>query len=180
MLNSTNTKLSLEKTNLYDIAKNSIDLNQILFDRSNFKIKNNISKDIYVKSNKLRLEELFTNLFSNSIKYTDKDGIIILNAVLKDEFVVVSIKDNGLGLTEDQISNIFNEFYKVDESRHNIDSSGLGMSICRQIVKQHGGSIWIESDGIGKGSTVFFTIPITDVNNYSIIEDIHYEIDNEI
>jgi signal transduction histidine kinase len=178
-LNSSNNKLCLEKTNLYDIINNSIDLNKLFFDRSNFKVYNNISKNIFIKSDKLRMEELFTNLFSNSIKYSDKNGIIILNAKVKDDHVIVSVKDNGLGLTKDQISHIFDEFYRADESRHDIDSSGLGMSICKRIVECHGGRIWIESSGINKGSVVYFTLPlINSFDNISLIDDIHFEIDN--
>ena len=94
-------------------------------------------------------------------------------------FVIVSIKDNGIGLTSDQIDHIFDEFYKADESRHDIDSIGLGMTICKRIVELHGGRIWIESHGINKGSIVYFTLPlITPADEISMIENIHNEIDN--
>ena len=178
-LNSSNTRFHLEKTNLYNEVKKSIELNKILFEHNNFEINNNISKNIYVKSDKLRMEELFTNLFSNSIKYSYKDGEITLDAKKKGKEIIISVKDNGLGLTDNQINHIFNEFYKADESRHNIDSSGLGMPICKRIIEHHGGRIWIESPGINKGSTVYFTLPMMDTeNNNPTIEEIHLEIDN--
>ena len=65
-------------------------------------------------------------------------------------------------MNEEQIKNIFNEFYKADESRHDFDSSGLGMSISKRVIEKHGGRIWAESEGLGKGSTFYFTLPITD------------------
>ena len=74
------------------------------------------------------------------------------------EFIKISIKDNGIGMTNDQMTQIFDEFYKADSSRHDFESSGLGLPICKRIVEKHGGKIWVESDGIGKGSTFFFTI----------------------
>ncbi|RLF38571.1 MAG: sensor histidine kinase, partial [Thermoplasmata archaeon] len=56
------------------------------------------------------------------------------------------------------IEHIFDEFYKADESRHDFESSGIGLSICRKIIEKHGGKIWAESPGLGKGSTFYFTL----------------------
>jgi signal transduction histidine kinase len=67
--------------------------------------------------------------------------------------------DNGIGMTQDEIGRIFDEFYKADSARHDIHNTGLGMSICKRIVEKHGGNIWVESPGSGKGTTVFFTLP---------------------
>jgi signal transduction histidine kinase len=75
-----------------------------------------------------------------------------------DDFIVVSVKDTGIGLESDQIQHIFDEFYKVDYARHDLQSTGLGLSICKRIVEKHGGRIWVESQGKGKGSTFFFTL----------------------
>ena len=62
-------------------------------------------------------------------------------------------------LNEEQIAHVFDEFYKADESRHDFESSGLGMPICKRIIEKHGGRIWAESEGLGKGSTVHFSLP---------------------
>jgi signal transduction histidine kinase len=62
-------------------------------------------------------------------------------------------------MTEQQILHAFEEFYKADDSRHHLQSIGLGLSICKRIVEKNGGRIWIESKGLGNGTTVFFTIP---------------------
>ena len=67
--------------------------------------------------------------------------------------------DNGIG--EDQMKYLFNEYYKADASRHDFESSGLGPPICKRIIEKHGGEIWAESEGLGKGSTFYFTIPKT-------------------
>jgi signal transduction histidine kinase len=64
-------------------------------------------------------------------------------------------------MTSEQIDHIFDEFYKADESRHDFDSSGLGMPIALRIVQRHNGRIWVESEGVGKGSTFYFTIPLS-------------------
>jgi len=70
----------------------------------------------------------------------------------------MSFKDNGLGLTKEHMDNIFDEFFKVDPSRHDLEASGLGLPICKRIVAKHGGKIWVESPGLGKGSTFYFTL----------------------
>jgi signal transduction histidine kinase len=68
-------------------------------------------------------------------------------------------------MTEEQIDLVFDEFYKVDKSRHEMDSSGLGLSICKRIVEKHGGKIWVESVGPGKGSTFYFTLKLGSEND---------------
>jgi signal transduction histidine kinase len=74
-------------------------------------------------------------------------------------FIRISVHDNGVGLSKEQIDHIFDEFYKTDDSRHKLDSTGLGLSICKRIVEKHGGKIWAESPGPGRGATICFTIP---------------------
>ena len=68
-------------------------------------------------------------------------------------------------MTKEQLEKIFEEFYKADESRHAMDSSGLGLPICKRIVEKHGGKIWAESSGNRKGTTIFFTLKSADKNN---------------
>jgi len=74
-------------------------------------------------------------------------------------FIQVSIQDTGTGLTREQTDHLFDEFYKVDDSRHKLDSTGLGLTICKNIIEKHGGKIWADSHGPGTGTTIHFTIP---------------------
>jgi signal transduction histidine kinase len=158
-INSPSTTFDIKDMNLLDGINNVLENQQILLKENNIAVENKIYEDIFVKADKLRLEELLGNLFINAIKYTvDSKGKIIVDAQEKDGIVTVSIKDTGIGMTKEQLSKIFDEFYKADESRHEMDSSGLGLSICRRIVEKHGGRIWAESNGKGKGSTFYFTL----------------------
>jgi len=158
-LNAPSTQLSMEDTTLMDEINKVIERGGLLIDENNIKIESVVHNDIFVKADKLQLEELFENLIGNSVKYSPNGGNITIDAKDDDKFIVVSIKDEGAGMTSEQLNHIFEEFYKADESRHDFSSSGLGLSICKRIVEKHGGKIWAESEGKGKGTTMFFTIP---------------------
>jgi len=158
-LNAPSTELSIENSTLLDEINKVIERSKLLFEENNIKVENGINKDILVRTDKLRLEELFDNLIGNSVKYSPNGGNITIDARDDGNFVLVSVKDEGAGMDSEQLEHIFEEFYKVDESRHDFGSSGLGLSICKRIVEKHGGKIWAESKGKGKGTTMFFTIP---------------------
>jgi len=158
-LNAPSTELFVEDTILLDEINKVIERSKLLFEENNIKVESGVNKDIMVKADKLRLEELFDNLIGNSVKYSQNGGHITIDAKEDGKFVVVSVKDEGVGMTSGQLDHIFEEFYKVDESRHDFNSSGLGLSICKRIVEKHGGNIWAESKGKGKGTVMFFTIP---------------------
>jgi PAS domain S-box-containing protein len=157
-LNSNDIKFNLEDTNLLDEFNKVIEFNKIILDEKNIHVVNNISDDICVFADRVRLEELLNNLLNNSIKYSNISGSITIDAKLDKDVVITSLKDNGIGMSIEESSQIFNEFYKADKSRHDFDSSGLGLSICKRIVDRHGGRIWVKSEGKGKGSTFYFTL----------------------
>lgn len=158
-LNTPKTKFKFEDVNLYSEFNTVIVNNEINFKEKNIQIKNNIPDNITVYADKLRINELITNLLSNAAKYTKSLGMIALDAKQDNDNVTVSVKDNGIGMTNDQLEHIFDEFYKVDPARHDFDSSGLGLSICKRIIEIHKGKIWAESEGLKRGSIFYFTIP---------------------
>jgi len=154
-LNSPHTQFTFEPMNLSEKVNGIIETNKLTFKQENIVIKNEIPSDLNISADNLRIEELFTNIINNAVKYTPSKGTITIDAVKENEMITVSITDTGIGMTEDQIEHMFDEFYKADPSRHDFDSSGLGMSICKRIVEKHDGKIWAESPGPGKGSTFY-------------------------
>jgi PAS domain S-box-containing protein len=159
-LNSLNFKFGFEDVNLSQHVQKILGMDLPLFEGKHVNIENNIPQDIIVHADFLQVKELFDNLFSNAIKYSHESGVTItLDAQKKDDTIIVSVKDNGIGLESDKLPHVFDEFYKVDSSRHDLQSTGLGLSICKRIVEKHGGRIWVESPGKGLGSTFFFTLP---------------------
>ncbi len=182
-LNSPTTEFSFDDTNLFMEVNKVIESNKLMIDSKDIKVLNNIDEEIDVKVDILRFEELLTNLLSNSIKYSDKSSKIEINAKEDGDFILISVKDTGIGMNKNQLSLAFDEFYKADESRHDFESSGLGMPISKRIVEKHGGRIWAESKGIGKGTTIFFTIPnkyIKSVQNQYNYRKITREVDKII
>jgi signal transduction histidine kinase len=158
VLNSPNTRFSIELMNLFKEVDQILENKKILVDENKIRISNKINHKLYVKADRLRLEELLTNIVENSVKYSKEKCWITIDAEQTNDFVKISIADTGIGMTKEQIERIFDEFYKADSARHDIQNTGLGMSICKRIVEKHGGSIWVESPGPGKGTTVFFTL----------------------
>jgi signal transduction histidine kinase len=165
VLNSPNTKFSIETLNLFEEVTQIIENKKILFEECDTKISNNIGHNLSIKADRLRFEEVLTNIFENSIKYCQENCKITINAEKVKEHVTISITDNGIGMSEEQIERIFDEFYKADSARHDIQSTGLGMSICKRIIEKQGGRIWVESPGPGKGTIVFFTLPVGSLQN---------------
>lgn len=159
-LNSPNASFDFDLISLKELIFEVKGKNISHFVDNNVIFENNISEDIVVYADELQLFEVFDNLFNNSVKYGKEHVHITLNAEKQEHKVVVSIEDDGIGLSSEQIEHIFDEFYKVDESRHDFNSSGLGLPICKRIIEKHGGTIWVESKGQNQGSTFYFTLPL--------------------
>ncbi len=157
------SNLIYKNENLAEIVDNIIKKYGFILKSYKIEIQNDIDKNIIVKTEKERLLQLFDYITSNSINSMLNGGVIkfISKRIKKqnNNFIQVTIKDTGVGLTREQIDHIFEEFYKTDNSRHKLDSTGLGLSICKVIIEKHGGKIWADSHGPGTGTSIHFTIP---------------------
>lgn len=159
-LNSPNTKFTFEHTNLLQEINDVISANKLMFESKDIHVETMVPETITLTADKLRMHELFNNLFNNAVKYSENGGRICINAKESENSVTITVTDTGIGMTREQLERVFDEFYKADPSRHDFDSSGLGVSICKRIVERHGGRIWVESGGLGKGSSFSFTLPL--------------------
>lgn len=97
------------------------------------------------------IEEIITNLLLNAIKYTPAKGTVEINAKDHDNYVLIEVVDTGIGIPEDEIDKIFDEFFRATNARKvEKDGTGLGLSIAKEIVQRHGGNIWVNSrEGLG-------------------------------
>jgi len=158
-LNSPNTKLSKEPLSLKHHLEEILHNNTMIFEQKHMHVINNISDDLMILGDKLRLEELFNNLINNAVKYSNDHDTLTITADQQDDVITLAIQDTGMGMSKEQLERLFDEFYKADSSRHDFDSSGLGLTIAKKIVEKHGGTIWAESKGLGKGSTFYVRLP---------------------
>lgn len=163
-LNAPSTTFDFQSFHFADFIHAIIEKNKTSFQEYDVNISTHIDSDIKVNADPLQLEEVIENIFSNALKYGSEHGQIIIAAIQEKDVVHVSIKDTGHGMNAHQLEDMFNEFYKADESRHDFTSTGLGLSICKRIIEKHNGEIWAESKGIGKGTTIHFSLPLVQKN----------------
>ena len=115
------------------------------------------SMKLYVDEEKM--EQVLKNLLSNAVKYFPEGGVIRVTGEMFKDYYQVSIEDQGMGMTTEQVEKIFDKFYRADASNTAISGTGLGMSIVKYLVEAHGGKVFVKSE-LGNGTTVRFTIPL--------------------
>jgi signal transduction histidine kinase len=120
-------------------------------------IQVDIPKELCVYADRGRLHDIFINLLFNAFKFTGNGGQVTITASRKDAFVLHEIRDTGIGIPEDKVERIFEEFYQVEGGKHG--GTGLGLAITKRLVEEHGGKIWATSR-LGEGSTFYFTLPL--------------------
>lgn len=109
-----------------------------------------------------RILQVLTNLTGNALMYTPAGGSVTISAMRTNGHIQVTVRDTGAGIASEHLSHLFDRFYRVDKSRSRAagGGSGIGLTIARYLVEAHGGKIWVESAGAGKGSAFSFTLPV--------------------
>ena len=111
-----------------------------------------------VSGDTLRMEQVFTNLLGNAIKFTPHGGEIDVTVIDTGPELLVEVRDSGVGIPKEHLDRIFDRFYRVPmPTGSEVEGTGLGLSICKAVVEEHGGRIWVESQ-VGRGSAFFVTI----------------------
>ncbi|MCK4380181.1 MAG: PAS domain-containing sensor histidine kinase [Candidatus Lokiarchaeota archaeon] len=157
-------ELNLNQENLSLLIRSSLEQMEGVINMREHTVDLNIHDVLTSIFDKERIESVFTNLLLNAIYYTPKGGNISIQSNIKGKSIIISVKDNGIGLTKKEISKLFEPFGKIERygKRWDIISEGMGMGlhISKEIIDLHDGKIWAESDGINKGSKFSFSIPI--------------------
>jgi signal transduction histidine kinase len=110
-------------------------------------------------ADRVKIHQVLENLLSNAFKYSPQGGKVQVTGTRSAEGYTVAIRDEGIGMTEEQVGRIFEKFYRADSSNTAISGTGLGMTIARNIILAHGGAITVES-APAQGTTVRFTLPL--------------------
>lgn len=158
-------ELDKRKENLSKIIKDCTkDMNYILKAR-NLHVNLKLPDVFNVILDKLRIEQVITNILSNAIKNSPPQGIITISLQEKNEWVEMIVNDKGIGLTEEEMEKVFTRFGKIERygpgfEYIDIQGSGLGLFITKEILTLHGGEIWVQSEGRHKGSSFIVRIPL--------------------
>ena len=161
-LESGKVTIEAAELNLGTLMKSASDTMKAMANENKVKLETKpLSETVWADSD--RILQVLTNLLSNAIKFSEDDGKVRLSAKLLDGdekgWVRVEVKDSGRGIPADKVDKIFERFGQVDASdSREKGGTGLGRPICRTIVEQHGGKLWVEST-LGKGSKFMFTLP---------------------
>jgi two-component system, OmpR family, sensor histidine kinase BaeS len=141
-LEQANLNLNKTKFSLSDELKKIILSFEPLYSKENFKILSNITPDINVVMDKDKLKQIMYNLLSNSYKYLNEGGQVIVTLKNEADNIIIRVKDNGMGIPEKDLPYIFERFYRSDVSRNKTTGgSGIGLTITKAIVEAHNGSI---------------------------------------
>lgn len=158
--------LEYSKIGIGELQKDKVNFDNILI-----KVMNNLRMQINEKkvdfdinvdlpafmAEKTQIAMLFQNLISNGIKYNQNTPLITIKSFVKDDFIHFTIQDNGIGIPKKHLDKIFQIFQRL-HSRGQYEGTGIGLAVCKRIVKHHGGEIFVQSEE-GVGSTFHFTLP---------------------
>jgi signal transduction histidine kinase len=155
--------LDLRPVSLYDVAHRSIETVRLMAEARGVVLILAPPPDALplVRADALRLQQILWNLLANAIKFTPRHGRVVVRVDQEPERYLLSVEDDGVGIPEGDLPHIFERFRQVDGSptrRH--PGMGIGLSLARNLVELHGGTIWAESV-VGHGSRFTFSLPIT-------------------
>lgn len=156
-LDVTDIHIQVENIDLYDTAKSCVSMLQVNADKNNVSI-HLTGEHCIVRANKVMMEELVYNLCDNAIRYNVKDGEVHVTVSQQEDQVILSVKDNGIGISKENQERIFERFYRVDKSRSkSTGGTGLGLAIVKHIVSQHDAKMELISEiGVGTEIKVIF------------------------
>ncbi|KNF09423.1 sensor histidine kinase ResE [Gottschalkia purinilytica] len=159
-LDISKIKINFEYVNISTLIEKTVLKLKPLADKKNIKIDVYvIRKEMNIMIDPDRIQQAVINIVSNAIKYTEKDGSIKVMLYEKNGNTIIEIKDNGIGIPKENLPYIFDRFYRVDKARARVTGgSGLGLSIAKQIISLHRGTIEVESQ-LGKGTRFSIIIP---------------------
>jgi len=151
-------ELSKEMVNINEIISQLVRFYQDNSKKHSFEVFTS-EKPVKIVVDGEKIKLVLKNILINSIKFSPDGGLIKIRGEITGDDYQVTIEDQGIGMTMDQVEQIFHKFYRADASNTALGGTGLGMNIVKNIVVMHGGKIWVNSQP-GKGTAVKFTLPL--------------------
>lgn len=149
-----------ERVALSEVVQMAVEISQPFIEEKKHELMVSLPEEkIWLEADKMRLSQVFLNLLNNAAKYTEPGGKISLTAKLEGSNVIVCIKDTGLGIPPEELANMFELFTRLERDTGQ-DGLGIGLSLVKQLVEMHGGSIKAYSAGLNQGSEFAVRLPI--------------------
>jgi len=162
-LESGKMTLQISRVRVRDLLDNCLSMIRGLVCERRFSIDVQVSDELEeaaIDADEVKLKQILINLLSNAVKFTPDGGSISLGAEREEDEIIISVSDTGVGIEVEDRMRIFETFEQVDSSYSRPQTgTGLGLALTRKLVEMHGGRIWVDSTGTGKGSTFAFSIP---------------------
>jgi signal transduction histidine kinase len=158
-IESGKSNMKIETLELTPVVDKIADLLGEQFKNKNISFESTIPGDCRkILADHSQLERILINLLGNAIKFTPENGKISINAQRLDKIIQINVSDTGFGIPLDAQENIFEEFYRVDNTiNQEVKGTGLGLTLVKHIIEAHKGKIWVKSS-LGEGSTFSFTL----------------------
>jgi signal transduction histidine kinase len=148
-----------KKTDLFNLAKEVTNQLETAAKNKNIRLEQNIGTKTFAIADEKTVSTVFRNLISNAIKYTHPGGLVKIEAAAKENYIEISVEDNGIGMTQETLKKLFTITEKIsEEGTANEKGTGLGLILCKEFVEKNNGKIWAKSE-TGKGSRFVFTLP---------------------
>ena len=144
-------------SNIASILKSAIQEMNYWLEKEGFDVVTELDETIYTEVDPEKMKQAINNLLSNAIKYSTDTKKIFVRLFKKPEHVCIEVEDQGMGIQEDKLSRIFEQFYRI-EQKESISGTGLGLTVVKEIIEAHNGTISVTSE-IGKGSRFMISLP---------------------
>jgi len=160
-------RLNTESVALQDILDAALDISRPLIEKAHLTLTMKVpAEPISLVADRVRLAQVFSNLLNNAAKYTEPGGQVALTATVRDDRVIVTVRDSGVGISAEVLPHIFELFTQVDRSLNRSQGGlGVGLALVRRFVELHGGSVVASSPGVGKGAEFTVELPFNTGSN---------------
>ncbi|MBE9473976.1 MAG: HAMP domain-containing protein [Chloroflexi bacterium] len=155
-------ELHLQPIDIIDLVEATVKRLELQFGDKGVVLESHVPNGLPpVQADHDRISQVMLNLVGNALQYTPSGGRVRITAIRHEDEIYISISDTGIGIPAEHLEHLFTRFYRIDKSRSRVGGgSGIGLTIAKHLVEAHGGRIWVESPGSGKGSTFTFTLPV--------------------
>jgi len=158
---------NFQEADLVEVVRSSLEAYKFQISDSGFRIESELPDEpMTIRIDKDAISQVLLNLLNNSVKYSDEVKYIMVKVHKESSSALISVTDHGVGIPKDELKKIFDKFYRVSTSKtKETQGAGLGLTLSKHIVKEHGGTIEVESE-VGHGSRFTIVLPMADIEKY--------------